>query len=582
MIVLGNPPYAGHSANKEAWITSLLDEYKEGCPELKKRAQAKWLSDDYVKFMRVAQWQIDRAGQGILAFITGHSYLDNPTFRGMRRSLMRSFDELFVLDLHGNSKKQELSPGNTKDENIFSIQPGVAINIFVKKKNRSHCRGVGGEENIPTIYHAHLWGSRAEKLTWLSTHDLESTAWTIQHPQAPYYLFAPQETQFLEEYEAGWSIPDIFRPNGDPAPGVITCHDEFAVAWSRDEAINKVEWLLATRDAEEARQHYRLCGQEQWNYAAAKRALSGGNWRQQLTPILYRPFDTRWTVYNPHVAVHLRERVTRHMLPSEIADAQENRENLALLIGKAGQVIHQQTWDIVFCSRLITEFNLFRRGGNNIFPLYLARSDGQASGEVNLAPVFIADAVSRLDLQWIAGGEGDLRQTIGPEDIFTYIYALLHSPAYRARYAPFLRHDFPRIPFTSNLALFRALRDVGKKLVRLHLMEGKERPITCYPYHIKGNQRVERVRYAPGAEDETKGCVWINTTQYFENVPRAAWAMHIGGYQVCLKWLKDRKGRTLSVEEMAHYQQIVAILAETARLMEEIDRTIEDKGGWPL
>jgi len=562
MIVLGNPPYAGHSANKEAWIMSLLDEYKEGCPELKKRAQAKWLSDDYVKFMRLAQWQIDRAGQGILAFITSHSYLDNPTFRGMRRSLMRSFDELFVLDLHGNSKKQELSPGNTKDENIFSIQPGVAINIFVKKGNRSH-----------TIYHAHLWGSRAEKLTWLSTHDLESTAWTIQHPQAPNYLFAPQETQFLEEYEAGWSIPDIFRPNGDPAPGVITCHDEFAVAWSRDEAINKVEWLLATRDEEEARQHYRLCRQEQWNYAAAKRALSGGSWRQQLTPILYRPFDTRWTVYNRHVAVHLRERVTRHMLPGEVADA---RENLALLIGKAGQVIHQQTWDIVFCSRIITEFNLFRRGGNNIFPLYLARR------EVNLAPVFIADAVSRLDLQWIAGGEGDLRQTIGPEDIFTYIYALLHSPAYRARYAPFLRHDFPRIPFTSNLALFRALRDVGKKLVRLHLMEGKERPITCYPYHIKGNQRVERVRYAPGAEDETKGCVWINTTQYFENVPRAAWAMHIGGYQVCLKWLKDRKGRTLSVEEMAHYQQIVAILAETARLMEEIDRTIEDEGGWPL
>lgn len=579
MIVLGNPPYAGHSANKEAWIMSLLDEYKEGCPELKKRAQAKWLSDDYVKFMRVAQWQIDRAGQGILAFITGHSYFDNPTFRGMRRSLMRSFDELFVLDLHGNSKKQELSPGNTKDENIFSIQPGVAINIFVKKKNRSHCRGGGGEENTPTIYHAHLWGSRAEKLTWLSTHDLESTAWTIQHPQAPYYLFAPQETQFLEEYEAGWSIPDIFRPNGDPAPGVITCHDEFAVAWSRDEAINKVEWLLATRDEEEARQHYRLCRQEQWNYAAAKRALSGGNWRRQLTPILYRPFDTRWTVYNRHVAVHLRERVTRHMLPGEVADA---RENLALLIGKAGQVIHQQTWDIVFCSRLITEFNLFRRGGNNIFPLYLARSDGQASCEVNLAPVFIADAVSRLDLQWIAGGEGDLRQTIGPEDIFTYIYALLYSPAYRARYAPFLKYDFPRIPFTSNLALFRALRDVGKKLVRLHLMEGKERPITCYPYHIKGNQRVERVRYAPCAEDETKGCVWINTTQYFENVPRAAWAMHIGGYQVCLKWLKERKGRTLSVEEIAHYQQIVAILAETARLMEEIDRTIEDEGGWPL
>ena len=608
MIVLGNPPYAGHSANREAWMLSLLDEYKEGCPELQKRAQAKWLSDDYVKFTRLAQWQIDRAGQGILAFITSHSYLDNPTFRGMRRSLMRSFDELFVLDLHGNSKKQEQSPGDTKDENVFAIQPGVSINIFVKGKEST--------AHIPTIYHAHLWGSRAEKLAWLSAHDLESTSWAIQYPQVPYYLFAPQETQHLAEYEAGWSIPDIFRPNGDPAPGIITCHDEFAVAWSRDEAISKVERLLATRDEDEARQHYRLCAQEQWNYAAAKRALSDGKWRQQLTPVLYRPFDTRWTVYNRHVAVHLRERVTRHMLPGE---AQGGRENLALLIGKSGQVISQQTWDIVICSRLVTEFNLFRRGGNNIFPLYLASNssnDGQASHDVNLAPAFIADVASRLGVQWIAEGQGDLRQTIGPEDIFSYIYALLHAPAYRARYAPFLKHDFPRIPLTSNLALFRALRDIGEKLVRLHLMEDEtssDTPCGCparlqpYPkgntdgtptrgvatgfstredgdscYPVQGTHQIEQVRYVPRDDDKTTGRVWINATQYFENVPVAAWKMHIGGYQVCLKWLKDRKGRILSREEIAHYQKIVAILAETIRLMEEIDNAIEQAGGWPF
>ncbi len=352
------------------------------------------------------------------------------------------------------------------------------------------------------------------------------------------------------------------------------------MAWSRDEAISKIERLLATRDEDEARQHYRLCTQEQWNYAAAKRALCDGKWRQQLTPVLYRPFDTRWTVYNRHVAVHLRERVTRHMLPGE---AHGGRGNLALLIGKAGQVIHQQTWDIVFCSRLVTEFNLFRRGGNNIFPLYLANNnnnDGQASHDVNLAPAFIADVASRLGVQWIAEGQGDLRQTIGPEDIFSYIYALLHAPAYRARYAPFLKHDFPRIPLTSNLALFRALCDIGEKLVRLHLMEGETQCITCYP--ASGNHRVEQVRYVPRHDDETMGRVWINATQYFENVPVTAWKMHIGGYQVCLKWLKDRKGRTLSAKEIAHYQKIVAILAETIRLMGEIDSVIEQAGGWPF
>ena len=594
MIVLGNPPYAGHSANREAWMRSLLDEYKEGYPELKKRAQAKWLSDDYVKFMRLAQWRIDRAGQGILALITSHSYLDNPTFRGMRCSLMRSFDELFVLDLHGNSKKQEFAPGEAKDENIFAIQPGVAISIFIKIGNRNHCKGGGGEDvgreplrsptssscgaiaHTPTIYHAHLWGSRVEKLSWLSAHDLESTAWAMQRPQAPHYLFAPQETHYFEEYEAGWSIPAIFRPGGDPAPGIITCHDEFAVAWSRDEAVRKVERLLATRDEEEARQCYRLCAQEQWNYAEAKRALSDDRWRQQLTPVLYRPFDTRWTVYNRHVAVHLRERVTRHILPGE---ARGGRENLALLIGKAGQVISQQTWDIVFCSRMITEFNLFRRGGNTIFPLYLASNngdDGQTSRDVNLAPDFIADVVSRLGLRWVAGGRGDLRQSIGPEDVFSYMYALLHAPAYRARYATFLKRDFPRIPLTSNLALFRALCGLGEKLVRLHLMDDED---LCYP--VQGNHRVEQVRYVL-YDDKTMGRVWINATHYFENVPFAVWMWHIGGYQVCLKWLKDRKGRILSGEEMGHYQKIVAVLAETIRLMEEIDGVIEQAGGWPI
>lgn len=578
MIVLGNPPYAGHSANREAWMLSLLDEYKEGCPELQKRAQAKWLSDDYVKFMRLAQWQIDRAGQGILAFITSHSYLDNPTFRGMRSSLMRSFDELFVLDLHGNSKKQERSPGDTRDENVFAIQTGVAISIFVKGKESKESL-----VRTPTIYHAHLWGSRAEKLSWLSAHDLESTSWAIHYPQVPYYLFAPQETQHLAEYEAGWSIPDIFRLTGDPAPGIITCHDEFAVAWSRDEAINKVEWLLATRDEDEARQCYRLCTQEQWNYAAAKHALSDGRWREQLTPVLYRPFNSRWTVYNRHVAVHLRERVTRHLLPGA---AQDGRENLALLIGKAGQVISQQTWDIVFCSRIMTEFNLFRRGGNNIFPLYLASNDcndEEASREVNLAPAFIADVLSRLGLQWIAEGRGDLRQSIGPEAIFSYMYALLHAPTYRARYAAFLKRGFPRIPLTSNLALFRALCGTGEKLVRLHLMEveaSRKDGDACYP--ASGTHRVEQVRYVLRDDDETMGRVWINTTQYFESVPLAAWEMHIGGYQVCSKWLKDRKERTLSAEEVAHYQKIVAILAETMHLMKEIDNMIEQAGGWPF
>ena len=561
LIILGNPPYAGHSANKDSSITSLLDTYKEGYPELKKPAQAKWLSDDYVKFLRYAQWQIDQAGQGILAFITNHSYLDNPTFRGMRRSLMHSFDELFILDLHGNSKKKERTPTGSNDENVFAIQQGVAISIFVK----------WGDTNSPPIHHAHLWGSREEKLAWLANHHLENTNWTVMHPQPPSYLFAPQDTQYLAEYEAGWSLPDIFRPNGDPAPGIITCHDDFAIAWSKDEAISKVEWLLVSDTELEARQRFRLCSQDQWHYASAKQALSDPSWHQHLTEILYRPFDTRWTVFNRHVAVHLRERVMRHMLAGK---------NLGLAIGKAGQVINQHTWDIVFCTRLITEFNLYRRGGNNLFPLYLYTGSSQPERSVNLAPAFIAGVVPRLGMQWISAGHGDLQYTIGPEDIFAYIYAVLYSPTYRARYAPFLKRDFPRLPLTSNHALFRTLCMLGERLVGLHLMEYEVQPVTNYP--IPGDNRVEMVLYAPCEQDETTGQVWINASQSFQSVPLTAWTFSIGGYQVCQKWLKDRKGRKLSDAEIEQYQKIVAILAETTRIMREIDRTVEEYGGWPI
>jgi predicted helicase len=393
----------------------------------------------------------------------------------------------------------------------------------------------------------------------------------VQNPAAPYFLFATHETEHQVEYQAGWSIPDIFCPGGDPAPGVITCHDEFAIAWSSDEAVDNVERLLATRDEDEARRRYRLCAQKQWNYSAAKQALAHDGWRLQLTPILYRPFDIRWTIYNRHVAVHLRKRVTRQMLAGD---------NLALLIGKAGQVINQQAWDIVFCTRRISEFNLFRRGGNNLFPLYLTADidSGEATRRVNLAPAFISELCQRLELRWSDCDSGDLHGTIGPRDIFSYIYAILHSTSYRTRYAAFLRRDFPRIPLVSSRGLLRALCHLGEKLIRLHLEEEEIQPVTIYP--VAGENRVEAVSYVSCERDERRGRVWINAAQYFEDVPQAAWSFHIGGYQVCRKWLKDRKGRALSVEEIAHYQRIVAILARTTALMQEIDKAIEDAGGW--
>jgi len=665
LVIFGNPPYAGHSTNKSQWINTLIATYKEGCPELKKPGQAKWLSDDYVKFMRFAQWHIEQTGYGILAFITNHSYLDNPTFRGMRRSLLQSFDDLYILDLHGNSKKQEQALDGSKDENVFDIQQGVAISIFVKWRD-SESGGVPGggkprpyytrspriarcivgaglapalptAELVPalsaTVHHADLWGLRevyeldaqghavltGGKLSWLAEHDLASTQWTVLDPQAPFYLFAPQDSRYLAEYEAGWSVADIFRPNGDPAPGVVTCHDQFAISWTETEACAKVERFLSTGTEEEARQLFRLCSQNQWQYAVAKSHLQHDTWRQDITEILYRPFDRRWTIFSRYVAVHRRERVMRHMLAGE---------NIGLTIGRAGQVIDQDEWDIAFCTRFITEFNLYRRGGNNLFPLYLYNDAAPGARNANLAVDFIADCTARLGITWIPDGRGDLQQTFGPEDIFSYMYAVLYSPTYRKRYAPFLKIDFPRLPLTSNSALFRVLCSLGDRLVCLHLMEHCISSISGFP--VSGDNCVEAVRYttqsrhkdkgpvsshtsndasasgslpshqrgcassathsgemqgsifAPQKSGGVKGQIWINATQYFDDVPLEAWNFSIGGYQICKKWLKDRKGRKLSDDELAHYRQVVAILAETCRLMQEIDSTIEEYGGWPL
>ncbi len=603
MVVLGNPPYAGHSLNKGTWITRLIEAYKDGCPELKKPAQAKWLSDDYVKFMRFAQWHIERAGYGILAFVTNHSYLDNPTFRGMRYSLMQSFDEIYILDLHGNSKKKEGAPDGLKDENVFDIQQGTAIDIFVKWREVK-------DHHPATVRHADLWGLRelyesdeqgkpmltGGKYAWLAQHDIDNTSWRTLNPQAPLYLFAPQDTQHLAEYEAGWKVPDIFRPNGDPAPGIVTTHDEFAISWSKAEAMSKIERLLATNNEDEARQMFRLCTQDQWQYASAKKELVDSQWRQEMVEVLYRPFDKRWTVFNRHVAVHRRERVMRHMLAGK---------NLGITIGRAGQVINSEQWDIVFCTRNITEYNLYRRGGNNLFPLYLYPDAWNITGrsasvreninvpgnrQINLASEFISDFSTKLGMRWMPGRfdesdgcdeQGERQQAFGPEDVLAYMYAIFYSPNYRKRYAAFLKVDFPRLPLTSNAILFRALCNLGNKLIGLHLMEEQVPLITCYP--VCGDNRVEMMRYfEPTCDHPISGQVWINKTQYFENVPSEAWAFHIGGYQVCQKWLKARKGRTLSWDEVMHYQRIVAVLAETSWVMREIDEVIERYGGWPI
>ena len=585
MVVLGNPPYSGHSANKGEWISDLIDSYKRDFPELKKPAQAKWLSDDYVKFIRFGQHRIQQSGAGILALITNHSYLDNPTFRGMRLSLMETFTDIYLLDLHGNAKKKERAPDGSTDKNVFDIQQGVVIAIFVREP---------GKDLPARVHHADLYGTRKAKYEELSALDVSTTEWYDISPKAPLYLFIPRDEELLDEYESGWPIPAIFSQGDAPASGIVTTHDQFAISWTEEETKAKVERLIATASEEEARRIWKLCSQSQWHYNRAKQELADGSWRNHVEQILYRPFDVRYTVFDRNVAVHRRERIMRHMLAGN---------NIGLCVGRAGQVIGSPIWDILFCTANPTEYNLFRRGGNQVFPLYMYPSEQEVTqglykpGErqPNISSEFVATIEQSLGLSFVSDGQGDLYQTLGPEDVFHYIYAVFHSPTYRERYDQFLRVDFPRVPLTSDVELFRTLVDVGGQLKDVHLLESTTLNQTHVHFPVTGDNVVEKgypKYYAPGdvptgeKSPVEQGRIYISKTapksgkqgQYFEGVPPEVWQFRIGGYQPLDKWLKDRRGRTLLFDDLDHYKRIAAALSETMRLMAEVDEAILESG----
>ena len=581
MVVLGNPPYSGHSANAGDWITGLMrgkdgggqtGSYFEVDGEPLRERNPKWLNDDYVKFIRFAQWRIERTGEGVLGFVTNHSYLDNPTFRGMRQSLMKTFDEIYLLDLHGNARKKEQAPDGDRDENVFDIQQGVAIGLFVKRAD--------GDEELARVFHADLWGERQRalyggKYRWLASNDIESTSWEELTPKLPRYLFIPRDETLAEEYEAGWAIPDVFPVN---SVGIVTAKDKLAIQWTRDQ-MKEVAATFPRLSQDEVRSRFdlgrRVHDSTIWQAQADIRAHP--ETERHLTPVLYRPFDVQWTYYTGQTEGFIcrpRIQVMRHMLAGP---------NVGLCIGRAGRVVGSPMWDVCYVSNLATDFNLFRRGGNCLFPLniYPEKDQGELSSErrPNLRDGFIQALSASIGLDFTSDGPGGLRTSFGPEDVLHYVYAVLHSPEYRGRYSDFLKSDFPRVPLTGNLELFAALVGLGERAASLHLMEseGNERPA----FREAGDNCVKRVGYVPPSGD-AQGRVYINAGQYFDWISPETWEFTIGGYQPAEKWLKDRRRRTLTFDEIAHYQRLCAALAETPQLMSRIDEVIASHGGWPL
>ncbi|MFN8413661.1 MAG: type ISP restriction/modification enzyme [Anaerolineales bacterium] len=563
MVVLGNPPYSKVSVNQGEWIDSLLREYYfvDGSP-LGER-NPKWLQDDYVKFIRFGEWRIEQTGHGILAFITNHGYLDNPTFRGMRRHLMETFDEIHVLDLHGNSKKKEQAPDGGKDDNVFDIQQGVAIILAIKHQEREN-KG---------LYHAHICGSRDSKYTSLNSSSVSTLQWKALEPTAPHYLFIPQNTELKPEYERGWPVTEVF---GTYASTVTTARNDFSMAFNSDTLVNRIKDLIdKNKSDQELQTKYELKDVSYWTLSGARKELQKiREIDRYVKQYCYRPFDFRYVYYHEAVCERLRYDVMRHM---------EN-ENLAFLTHRPQS---PKEFTYAYCTTMIGDQNVAANktggGGNSFqFPIYTYTTPQETVGtlfaqteitrKANLAPAFVSAFAEKLKLKFIEDGQGDLRVTFGPEDVFYYAYAVFHNPTYRTRYAEFLKIDFPRLPLTSDKKLFAKLVEKGKELVELHLLKSAkvEEFITAFP--ISGDNKVEKVNYE-------KNKVWINASQYFDGVPENVWEFQVGGYQVCEKWLKDRKERTLSGEDINHYQRVVVSLKETIRLMKEIDKSIVN---WPM
>jgi predicted helicase len=584
--VIGNPPYSGLSANMGPWIDGLLKGrlpdgtrtasyyHVDGEPLGERKV---WLQDDYVKFIRLSQWLLDRSGAGVHGYISNHGYVDNPTFRGMRFALLQSFQKMCILDLHGNPKKKEVPPSGGRDVNVFDIQQGVAIGLFVKAPS------VGGG-----ISHADLWGEREHKYRWLTHHGVGNADWLHVDPAAPFFLFEPFDSSSAGTYHDWTPINEIMPLN---VTGIVTARDALVTDLDKEALRSRISELRSTALSDERirekylgrtrSKKYERGDSRGWKLPEARRRLRNDkDWEQRYTSVLYRPFDIREMYYVPWMVDWPRMDAMPHMLVGHNRGLVTRRA----MVGEGSRYF--------FASKLPISDGLIRsdnRGSESLFPLYLyprigkpheslfnVWPKGKGDRTPNLDSTFVDRLSTSVGLRFVSDGRGDLFESLGPEDVLAYIYGIFHSSGYRKRYEEQLKLDFPRVPLPGNRAVFRDLASAGQDVLAMHLLESPklDRPIT--EYLGRRAPEVEKVSW-------TKSTVWLDKAQTigFKGVREDVWNFHIGGYQVCEKWLKDRKDRTLSKDDIAHYQRIVVALSETIQLMKEIDEVIETHGGWP-
>lgn len=556
MCIIGNPPYSGESANKGAWIMKLMEDYKKepGGIEKLKEQNSKFINDDYVKFLRYGQHFIEKNGNGVLAYINPHGFLDNPTFRGMRWNLLKTYDKIYTIDLHGNAKKKETAPDGSADMNVFDIEQGVSINLFIKTGNKK-------TNELGQIFHYDLYGKREFKYEFLLENSLISVPYKELENTKPNYFFTSKD--FVEEksYSKGFSIPELLPLN---SLGLLTKRDDLSVDFDKKSLEDKIIYFLdETKTVDEVCKKFNLVvkDNDKWDANQTRSNVSKTIIKEQIRNVQYRPFDNRNVFYNSYFVARPNTKVLGHFI----------KENAGLIICRQGQAVGGDEWNVVFTCKYLTDQNIYRRGGGTVFPLYIyPETNGQqtigqtAERTPNLNIEIVNQIAEKLELRFTIEKE-QTKNTFAPIDILNYIYAVLHSPSYREKYKEFLKIDFPRVPYPKDVNTFWQLVKLGGEIRQIHLLESPvvEKYITKYP--IDGNNVVTKIKY-----DNNK--VYINETQYFDNVPQIAWEFFIGGYQPAQKWLKDRKERELSFDDILHYQKIIVALTETDRLMKEIDK----------
>ena len=506
MCIIGNPPYNGSSTNKGSWIMNLMEDYKKEPNSKKKLAERnpKWINDDYVKFIRFGAHFIEKNGSGILIYINPHGFLDNPTFRGMRYHLLKTFDSIYTIDLHGNSRKKETTPSGETDENVFNIMQGVSINIFVKKNNPKNTE-------LAKVYHYDLYGKRTEKLAFLDENNLHTIPFTQLNPIAPNYLFVPKNDTLLTEYNQGFSINELFKIN---SVGVVTGNDAVLVDTDKQILLSKV-----------------------------KEAYTITSELTNIKKITYRPFDIRYIYWDTSLVTRSRKNVMQHFIKGN---------NIGLVVSRANR---QLSLNYMFVTKGITDLHILDNAADSsyVFPLYLyLQGEGHFKDTLDKIPNLNPEILKKL------GGN--------PLTAFDYCYGVLHDKNYREQYKEFLKIDFPRIPYPKDNEELQHYATIGKHLRELHLLESPQLQALITSFPIAGNNTITEIKRVDTGQKD-KGNVYINDTQYFADVPLKAWEAYIGGYQPAQKWLKDRKGQTLTYNDIIHYQQIIVALQKTQEII---------------